>query len=144
MLTRRVVGDPGAPDRGRSGKVVNFLKHQRINRPNASKLKDYWEFSECSVSTHGALSEDSHPEGKGRGREEEGKRNRNVIRRARWGRMCVTDSPAGTRETERLPRLPAEGRSRGGREGIRRGEPDRGLAGPDDPGHEGAGIIARL
>ena len=76
MLTRRVVGDPGAPDRGRSGKVVNFLKHQRINRPNASKLKDYWEFSECSVSTHGALSEDSHPEGKGRGREEEGKRNR--------------------------------------------------------------------
>lgn len=64
------------PTEGVLGKVVNFLKHQRINRPNASKLKDYWEFSECSVSTHGALSEDSHPEGKGRGREEEGKRNR--------------------------------------------------------------------
>jgi len=61
------------PTEGILGKVVNFTKHQRINRPNPSKFKDYWEFSECSVSAHGGLSEDSHPEGKGReGNREQG------------------------------------------------------------------------
>jgi len=48
------------------GFVPNFLKHQKVNRATASKIKGLRPFTEDSVSTHGALTEDSLPEGKGR------------------------------------------------------------------------------
>ena len=65
-------------EQGVLGWVVNFTKHQRINRPSPSTLKDYWnasKFTESSVSPHGVLSEGSLLEGKGRegkGRESDG------------------------------------------------------------------------
>ena len=42
--------------------IPNFAKHQKINRPTASRLPVY------SVSAHGELSEPSHLEGKGKGK----------------------------------------------------------------------------
>jgi hypothetical protein len=48
---------------GRSyGRIVNFQKHQKINRPTASKIKTCVEFSEGSVRAHGVLSEGSRTE----------------------------------------------------------------------------------
>lgn len=58
------------------GKVVNFLKHQRVNRPNPSALQKIYEFSESSVMTQEQLSDPSltevEGEGKGKGRGEGG------------------------------------------------------------------------
>lgn len=52
---------------GRVGHVVNFTKHQRINRPSTSELSKYFRDSAAdSVSVHGSITERSHPEGKGR------------------------------------------------------------------------------
>jgi hypothetical protein len=53
------------PSEGKIGHVVNFLEHQRVNRPSPSKLREIFEHS-GSLIIHGALSEDSPPEGKGR------------------------------------------------------------------------------
>lgn len=53
-------------DGRRYGHVVNFLEHQRINRPTPCKIKDLDIVWEGSVSPHGALSEPSLPEGKGK------------------------------------------------------------------------------
>jgi hypothetical protein len=63
--------------------IRTFKSHQKINRPTPSKIpKNVIEniFRACSMNTHGILSEDSLPEGKGKegereieqGREEEG------------------------------------------------------------------------
>lgn len=56
------------PERGSLGLVVNFRRHQVINRPTTSKIKAYWD----SVSTHGGLTEDSVLE-QGTGNREQGK-----------------------------------------------------------------------
>lgn len=63
------------------GKIVNFLKHQRVNRPNPSKIaailcetKD----RELSVSDHTQLSESSLTEGNRKGIGMEGNRKRKV------------------------------------------------------------------
>lgn len=68
--------------------VVNFLKHQVINRPSPSQLPpppsddpealfdaDFFNFPEDSLSTHGGLTEGREGKGKeGKGREGKGKR----------------------------------------------------------------------
>ena len=56
----RVIENEGA-----IGRVVNFQRHQRINRPTPSKLKGYF-LSESSVSHHTQLSESSLLERKGK------------------------------------------------------------------------------
>ena len=43
---------------GSIGRVINFSKHQVVNRPSPSKIKTYWD----SGKTHGALTERSVPE----------------------------------------------------------------------------------
>ena len=53
------------------GHVVNFVKHQKVNRPTVSKIKGLCEFTEPSVSIHGALTEPSLPE-QGTGNREQG------------------------------------------------------------------------
>lgn len=57
----------------RYGRVVKFNTHQRVNRPSPSK---YGGLSICwgdSLNSHGALTENSLPEGKGREGNSEGK-----------------------------------------------------------------------
>jgi hypothetical protein len=58
------------PTHGPIGYVVNFAKHQKVNRPSPSKIKSYY-FTEDSVSPHGALTEPSLPE-QGAGNREQG------------------------------------------------------------------------
>lgn len=56
------------------GRITNFIKHQRINRPTKSKYsrKTHTQLSESSVSPHGVLTEDSAQErNREQGREEE-------------------------------------------------------------------------
>lgn len=50
-------------DGKRYGHIVNFLSHQRINRPTASKIKDLLLVSEGAVTPHTQFSEGSPPEG---------------------------------------------------------------------------------
>lgn len=59
----------GSDQSGRKvGFVVNFTKHQRINRPVPSKIKASSVFTEDSLSPHGVLTEDSLLERKGKER----------------------------------------------------------------------------
>lgn len=53
------------PTQGWLGKVVNFAKHQKIDRPRPSTLKDYWQFDEASTSPRRILDEASTTEGNG-------------------------------------------------------------------------------
>lgn len=46
------------PTHGHIGRVVNFRKHQKINRPSPSRLKAYW-ITEDSVNDHGTLTDRS-------------------------------------------------------------------------------------
>jgi hypothetical protein len=46
------------PERGMLGLVVNFGKHQVINRATPSRIRGYWD----SVITHGGLTDGSLPE----------------------------------------------------------------------------------
>lgn len=39
------------------GEIVNFNKHQKVNRPNPSKIKDLCKFTEDSLKTHGILTD---------------------------------------------------------------------------------------
>lgn len=55
-----------APDGRRYGVVVNFNEHQRVNRPTPSKIKDIDIQWDDSATTHGALTEPSPLEGKGK------------------------------------------------------------------------------
>lgn len=55
------------------GQVTKFTKHQKVNRPSPSAIKELVTFTEDSVSPHGTLTEDSPPEGKGSGKEGNGK-----------------------------------------------------------------------
>lgn len=51
------------------GYIKNFSKHQKINRPNPSEYKHLIQFTDDSLSDHGTISDQSLPEGKGRGKE---------------------------------------------------------------------------
>ncbi len=51
------------------GKVVKFQQHQKVNRPQASKIKDLFEFSEHSVNDHGTLTAGKE-QGKEQGKED--------------------------------------------------------------------------
>jgi hypothetical protein len=55
-----------AVDGRRYGHVCKFTQHQRINRPTDSQIKNLDITWNDSLSTHGALSEDSLLEGKGK------------------------------------------------------------------------------
>lgn len=56
------------------GHIVAFRKHQRINRPSPSRIKDLAIEWEDSLNHHGTFSEDSHPEqGTGNREMEQGK-----------------------------------------------------------------------
>ena len=64
------------------GLVVNFKKHQRVDKPQRSKIAGTVDFPDCSPTIPGILPESSPSdqgsflagmEGNGRGREEEGK-----------------------------------------------------------------------
>jgi hypothetical protein len=48
------------------GRVVKFTEHQRVNRPTPSKIKALAIRWAESVRTHGAITEDSLPERKGK------------------------------------------------------------------------------
>jgi hypothetical protein len=61
-----------AKDGRKYGWVVNFTKHQRINRPTPSTIKHLCEFIEDSLSNHGGLTEDSLRTHCGNGREGNG------------------------------------------------------------------------
>ena len=65
--------DLGSDDQGRSvGKIKNFSKHQRVDKPNASKLKASSVFVDDSKNVLGLLLEDSKEEGKGMEEERNG------------------------------------------------------------------------
>ncbi len=53
------------------GHIVKFTKHQKINRPTPSKIKDLITLTEDSLNTHGGLTEGSPPE-QGTGNREQG------------------------------------------------------------------------
>jgi len=48
------------------GHIVKFLDHQRINRRTPSKIKDLVLVWEPDVKSHTQITDQSHPEGKGR------------------------------------------------------------------------------
>jgi len=48
------------------GKVNNFLKHQKINRPTPSKIKELCSVKIDSLNAHGVSNDNSLPEGKGK------------------------------------------------------------------------------
>jgi hypothetical protein len=48
-------------DTGVIGRITKWQKHQRVNRPSASKLMPYW-LTESSLNPHGRLTEASLPE----------------------------------------------------------------------------------
>jgi hypothetical protein len=59
-------------DGKRYGKVAGFDKHQRVNRPTPSKIKQLSIDWEDAANPHGGFSEDSPPEGnREQGKEEE-------------------------------------------------------------------------
>lgn len=54
-------------DQGRDvGRVINFLKHQRVDKPKPSTIKDSWRFQEESKNYLGSISDESKEEGNGR------------------------------------------------------------------------------
>jgi hypothetical protein len=64
------------PTHGKIGWVVNFTKHQRIDRPKASNLKQYFEvtaFDDESTNVRRIVDDESLLEGKGREQGKEGK-----------------------------------------------------------------------
>jgi len=66
--------DLGKDDQGRSiGRIKNFAKHQRVDKPNPSKLKASSVFQEGSKNDLGMILEDSKAEGKGREGNKKGK-----------------------------------------------------------------------
>src|SRR5574343_543915 len=70
------------PTHGNIGLVVNFPKHQRIDRKNESNLKQYYDlapFDERSTNARRTLDESSLLEGKGREGNREGKGTGKVV-----------------------------------------------------------------
>jgi len=61
----------GKDDEGRAvGRIINFAKHQRVDKPKSSTIKDKANFQEESKNHPGIIRDSSKEEGKGR--EEEG------------------------------------------------------------------------
>jgi hypothetical protein len=95
------------------GRVVTFTTHQRVNRPTPSRLRTHLHLIEDSLSkssvsviscskqnaviTHGVLTEDSLPEGKGKEEEKEGK-GAHVISPDMIARGVITELGLGGRE----------------------------------------------
>ena len=52
------------------GHVVNFSKHQKVNRPSPSRIKPLVDFSDHSVSNHGAVTV-GREQGREQGKEHE-------------------------------------------------------------------------
>lgn len=52
------------------GQVVNFLKHQKVNRPSHSKIKDLMQFNDNSLNNHGSITVGKE---QGTGNREQGK-----------------------------------------------------------------------
>jgi len=48
------------------GKIVNFLKHQRVDKPQSSKIKPSSVFQDDSKNDLGTIQDDSKGEGKGK------------------------------------------------------------------------------
>lgn len=65
------------------GVIVNFAKHQRVNRPTPSKIRDLVAGSIESLTTHGGLTEPSAPE--------QGTGNREVEQGSGTGETCAAD-----------------------------------------------------
>lgn len=57
-------------DNKKYGVVNNFVKHQKVNRPNPSKIKALIELTECSVNDQGAVTDGKE---QGTGNREQGK-----------------------------------------------------------------------
>jgi len=93
------------------GHITNFLEHQRINRPTASKhsRKPHAALTESSVSPHSLLTHDSVPERKGTGNRE----RKGVV-------SSDDDEPELTLESANQPPSPPAGsdakKKKGGRE----------------------------
>jgi len=52
------------------GHVIGFTKHQKINRPTPSKIKDLIDFTESSLSPHEVLTAGKERKGTGKGKEQ--------------------------------------------------------------------------
>ena len=52
------------------GRVVGFTKHQKINRPTPSKIKDLIDFTESSLNPHDVLTTGKERKGTGKGKEQ--------------------------------------------------------------------------
>ena len=60
------------------GRVLNFLKHQRVDKGKRSLIKDLWPIQDESKIDPRNVEDASKEEGKGIGKEEEGKESRNI------------------------------------------------------------------
>lgn len=74
------------------GRVTNFLKHQRIDKPQASKIKGSSVFLEQSKNDLGTILDDSKGEGKGmEGEKEHGKGSEGLAPKARKAKVEISD-----------------------------------------------------
>ena len=70
----------GSDDQGRAvGKIKNFAKHQRVDKPNSSKLKASSVFLDDSTNDLGMILEDSKEEGKGKEEERNGSEAKGTV-----------------------------------------------------------------
>jgi len=69
------------------GLIINFLKHQKINRPSPSHIKDLRLITEGSVNTQGDLTVGKERKGKERNRE----RNRERIKKKSTDLTCFQE-----------------------------------------------------
>jgi hypothetical protein len=61
----------GTDNQGRPvGRILNFSKHQRVDKPQASRIKDLCTFQEDSKNDLGTFQEPSRQEGNGKGKEQ--------------------------------------------------------------------------
>ena len=62
----------GTDNQGRPvGRILNFSKHQRVDKPQTSRIKDLCTFQEDSKNDLGTFQEPSRQEGNGIGKEKE-------------------------------------------------------------------------
>lgn len=63
----------GIDSQGRSvGRVINFSKHQRVDKPKPSSIKESWRIQDVSRKDLGAILDQSEEEGKGMEQERKG------------------------------------------------------------------------
>jgi hypothetical protein len=87
------------------GRVVKFLVHQRVNRPSPSKYSELPISWGDSLNTHGVLSEDSLPEGKGK--EGKGKEELTLLSIASTAPAVTPSDVVTTWNTTTADKLPA-------------------------------------